>query len=94
MKWPVGFPVASDPSWQPLQFPVAVEWSNPAVAHDRVSWQSSQTLELGMWLGDLPRAVAPSWQVTQLPTAAEWSNPAVAHDRVSWQSSQTLELGM
>jgi hypothetical protein len=82
-KWLVGFPVATDPLWQPVQFPAAAEWSKSIVAQDRVSWQISQALELGMWLGDLPRAVAPSWQVTQLPTIPEWSNPAVAQDRVS-----------
>ncbi len=38
-----------------------------------VTWQSSQVLELEIWLAPLPVADTPLWQVEQVPDTDEWS---------------------
>ncbi len=63
--------MAVTPLWQDEQVPETAEWSKFTEVQLLVTWQSSQVLELDIWLAPLPVAVTPLWQDEQLPEAAE-----------------------
>ena len=63
-------PVAREPLWQLPHEPVMLLWSTRADVQLVVEWQSSQVLELAMWVADLPVAVVPLWQLEQVPMTA------------------------
>jgi hypothetical protein len=56
-----------------------------------VTWQSSQTLVVGIWVGVFPVAVVPLWQLEHEPVALLWSKLTFVQLELTWQSSQVLD---
>ncbi len=65
--------MAVTPLWQEEQVPETAAWSKLTEVQLLVTWQSSQVLELEIWLAPLPVADTPLWQVEQVPDTDEWS---------------------
>jgi len=55
-------PGAEEPLWQLAQVPMAALCRKVTLVQVTVEWQSSQVVEVRMWVAGRPGARLPSWQ--------------------------------